>query len=68
MMRELSERELEVTRLVAKGYSNLEIAEQLDLVEGTVKIHVHHAMVKIGVRNRTELTLYALGRRIKPRR
>ena len=49
----LSERELEVLRLVARGASNAEIAGQLYLRERTVKGHVSAIFTKLGVRDRT---------------
>ena len=50
----LSERELEVLRLVAAGLSNREIAEKLVISPGTAKTHIHNLCGKLGVRNRTE--------------
>lgn len=50
----LSEREMEVLRLVAAGRSNRQIAEQLVLSLGTVKSHVHNIYGKLGVGNRTQ--------------
>jgi len=50
----LSERELEVLRLVAAGLSNREIAATLYLSPGTVKTHVHNIYGKLGVKNRTQ--------------
>jgi LuxR family maltose regulon positive regulatory protein len=49
----LSERELEILRLLAAGHSNQEIAERLVVVLGTVKAHNHNILSKLGVRNRT---------------
>ncbi len=50
-------REAELLELVARGYSNKEIAAELFISEGTVKNHLHHIMTKLRVRNRTELSL-----------
>lgn len=50
----LSERELEVLRLMTAGLSNREIAAKLVISTGTVKTHVHNVCGKLGVRNRTE--------------
>jgi LuxR family maltose regulon positive regulatory protein len=50
----LSERELEVLRLLAAGRSNPQIARELYLAVGTVKSHVHRIYGKLLVRNRTE--------------
>jgi LuxR family maltose regulon positive regulatory protein len=50
----LSEREVEVLRLVAAGLSNREIAEKLYLSPGTIKTHVHNICGKLGANNRTQ--------------
>lgn len=55
----LSERELQVLRLVAVGSSNKEIALALQLAEGTVKNHVTNVLGKLGVRDRTQAALQA---------
>ena len=55
----LSERELEVLRLLAAGLSNREIAEELIVAIGTVKKHTHNIYGKLGVRSRTQAVLRA---------
>jgi DNA-binding NarL/FixJ family response regulator len=55
----LSERELEILELIARGASNREIADQLFIAEGTVKNHVTHILGKLGVRDRTQAALKA---------
>ena len=54
LLEPLSERELEVLRLVAEGLSNREIAQRLFVSLGTVKAHVNHVYVKLLVRSRTQ--------------
>lgn len=49
----LTQREVEVIERVAQGHRNKIIAEALGVSEHTVKLHIHHAMAKIGVNNRT---------------
>ena len=53
----LSDRELEILRLVATGASNKEIAATLVIAEGTVKNHVTNILGKLGVRDRTQAAL-----------
>jgi DNA-binding NarL/FixJ family response regulator len=55
----LSDRELEVIRLLAQGRSNREIAAALFLAEGTVKNHVTNVLAKLGARDRTQAALRA---------
>jgi ATP/maltotriose-dependent transcriptional regulator MalT len=50
----LSERELEILRLVANGMSNQQIADQMIIALGTVKTHVHNIYGKLGVESRTQ--------------
>jgi len=56
----LSDREVEVLKCVAQGMSNQEIARELRIKEGTVRIHVGHILNKLELTNRTQAALYAL--------
>ena len=57
---ELSPRELEVLECIVKGLSNKEIAAALHITEGTVKLHVHKLLEKLGVADRTQAATAAL--------
>ena len=59
-MERLTEREVEVVRLMAGGYSNKEIAHALGTAEGTIKNQVSSILAKFGVRDRTRAVLKAL--------
>ncbi len=56
----LTERELDVLRLVAEGRSNRDIAEQLVITEMTVRTHVSNILSKLHLASRTQAALYAL--------
>ena len=56
----LTERETEVLRLLAQGSSNKDIAQHLQIVEDTVKVHVRHILSKLGVQSRTQAVLCAI--------
>jgi two-component system NarL family response regulator len=56
----LTDRELEVLRLVAKGMSNKEIAAELVIAENTVKNHVRNILEKLELRTRMEAAMYAV--------
>ena len=56
----LTEREVEVLKLVAKGLSNKEIAAELQISDHTARTHVNHILSKLHLANRVQATLYAL--------
>jgi NarL family two-component system response regulator LiaR len=53
-------REVEVLRLLAQGRTNPEIAQELEISRGTVKIHVQHIIAKLGVSDRTQAAVRAI--------
>jgi two-component system, NarL family, response regulator LiaR len=57
---QLTDREIEVLRLVAKGLSNNDIANLMVVGEGTIRFHVSNILSKLQLENRTQAVLYAL--------
>ena len=51
---ELSEREIEVLKLISQGFKNAEIAEKLFVSQNTIKTHIKNIYVKLDVKNRVE--------------
>ncbi|WP_414577950.1 response regulator transcription factor [Anabaena sp. CCY 9402-a] len=56
---ELTSRELEVLQLIATGYSNREIAQDLHLSEGTVRNHITNILTRLNLRDRTQAAIFA---------
>jgi DNA-binding NarL/FixJ family response regulator len=54
----LSERERDLVKLIAEGYSNRQAAEELGISEGTVKNHISGILDKLGLRQRTQIAIY----------
>jgi DNA-binding NarL/FixJ family response regulator len=62
----LTPRETEVVRLVAQGYTNPQIARELGMSVGTVKVHVEHIIAKLGASDRTQAAVRAIERGLAP--
>jgi two-component system NarL family response regulator len=60
----LTARELEVLRLVARGMSNREVADQLFISENTVKNHMRNILEKLHLHSRMEAVMYAVRKRL----
>lgn len=56
----LTQRELEILKLIAKGLSNKLIARELDISDGTVKVHVKHLLKKLHLRSRVEAAVWMI--------
>ena len=63
---QLTEREMDVLRLIARGKSNKEIADTLIISEKTVKTHVSNILSKLHLADRTQAAIYALRQRLVP--
>jgi two-component system, NarL family, nitrate/nitrite response regulator NarL len=59
----LTERELEILQGISEGLSNKHIARQLDITEGTVKVHVKHLLRKLNLHSRVEAAVWAVDQR-----
>jgi ATP/maltotriose-dependent transcriptional regulator MalT len=57
---ELTEREIQVLELIARGHQNKEMAHAMKIAEETAKIHVKHIFNKLGVQNRTQAVATAI--------
>ena len=55
----LTDRELQIVKLIAQGNSNKVIARNLNIVESTVKVHVKHALKKLKLKSRVEIAVWA---------
>ncbi|AEM79042.1 two component transcriptional regulator, LuxR family [Thermoanaerobacter thermohydrosulfuricus] len=60
LKKDLTPREIEILKLISKGYSNKEIAQKLFLSEKTVKNHVYNIFKKLDVKDRTQAAIYML--------
>ena len=56
----LTDREIEICRLIAEGKSNKEIADELYLSQGTVKNHITKMLLKLELRDRTQLAIFTM--------
>ncbi len=66
MVEQLTAREMDVLRLIAKGKSNKEIADNLIVSEKTIKTHVSNILSKLHLADRTQVAIYALRQRLVP--
>jgi len=55
---DLTPRQRQIIILAAEGRSNKQIARELNLTEGTVKVHLHKVYVRLGIGNRTSLAVF----------
>lgn len=60
----VTEREKEILSSLCKGYSDSEIAKELGISVYTVKTHIHNLLQRFGLRDRTQLVLFALKEKI----
>jgi DNA-binding CsgD family transcriptional regulator len=60
MLTALTQRERQIMRLVSEGLSNKEIGRRLNIVDGTIKVHIHNIFQKLDISNRTVLAALAI--------
>ncbi|KVX03559.1 two-component system response regulator NarL [Shewanella frigidimarina] len=60
LLKSLTTREFEILKQIAKGLTNKLIARELDITDGTVKVHVKHLLKKLGMRSRVEAAVWML--------
>ena len=60
----LTEREIEVLRVLATGASNPQIGRELNITVNTVKTHIKHILAKLQLENRTQAAAYAVEKRL----
>lgn len=65
LINRLTEREAAILRQIARGHSNKIIARELDIAEGTVKVHVKNLLKKMNMRSRVEAAVWAVGHGLK---
>ncbi|WP_281688383.1 two-component system response regulator NarL [Pseudomonas citronellolis] len=63
-LEDLTDRERQILRQLAQGFSNKMIARKLDITEGTVKVHVKRVLHKLGMRSRVEAAVWAVENRL----
>ncbi|MCX8130032.1 MAG: response regulator transcription factor [Clostridia bacterium] len=61
----LTQREIELAKLVAEGLSNKEIAQRLFITEGTAKNHITNILSKLGLSHRTQIALYVIENKLQ---
>jgi len=64
----LTKRERQIVKLVSAGLPNKEVARQLNLTAGTIKVHLHNIFSKLAIKNRTALTALAVSDQYSSRR
>lgn len=65
LLAKLTSREYEILKAIAKGLSNKLIARELEITDGTVKVHVKHILKKLGLRSRVEAAVWMINQNKK---